>query len=859
MLRLRRYRYYVFFAAFVVFLLYRVTSNSHQWEPPIPHKPAPKPLSEQGYVQDYKQKSPSQDKDSSRFTGDNDPSQQLPVMAGKEPSEVKIPSLKPAIAEDVPAKLDHATPTTTTSSDGETKVLEYDQDDAAKTVTAALIDIPDKNVNPGAKGIGKGVHEKPAVQKPETDTTTAIHWTKLPEHFPVPRDKIIPLPTGKPVTIPTVQHAFTKESPEAQEKRLGRLAKVKAEMVRGWKGYMTHAKGHDELRPVSMKFRDPFCGWAATLVDALDTLWIMGMKDEFEEALVEVEKIDFTTSSRSEIPVFETTIRYLGGLIAAYDVSGGKTGGYHILLDKARELAEILMGVFDTPNRMPILYYNWKPAVAKLPKRAQSGVSVAELGSLSMEFTRLAQITGEDKYYDAVARITDAFYEWQERGTSIPGIFPEHVDASGCNKTVETVEPDDGSDANFTKRSESSETKADEDKFEALGRREVGTPNDDGTKKVKIIQDGEEMYAPSETTAPPKHSAGQRETTTTTTTTKDKSSTALDPESKKLMEGCTPQGLTPGSWTWREQYSMGGSQDSTYEYFPKQWLLLGGLEPKYKTLHAKVSAAVKKWLLYRPMVPDDRDILFSSKIVTEGNPETDAVVEWEITHLTCFIGGMFGMGGKIFDVPEDVEIGKKLTDGCVWAYENTPSGIMPEGGTVVPCAEANNCHWNETLYYQYLDPLYDSHDEQMVEYEKQMKEYKTKKAQKAKMKGHDNLGAGAKKTTVKIGVDPVSRDDANSELRQAVTASRDGKESTGMHKRAPPMLSTSADSDTGGHTITDDDPTQIPLQEVEEETDELLQEPTRPMSHEEYVKERIEYDNLPPGFVSANFHAYILR
>ena len=73
-----------------------------------------------------------------------------------------------------------------------------------------------------------------------------------------------------------------------------------------------------------------------------------------------------------------------------------------------------------------------------LPKRAQ-GASVAELGSLAMEFTRLAQITKENKYYDAVARITDAFYEWEERGTAIPGIFPEHIDASGCNRTAEAI------------------------------------------------------------------------------------------------------------------------------------------------------------------------------------------------------------------------------------------------------------------------------------------------------------------------------------------------------------------------------------------------------------------------------------
>jgi mannosyl-oligosaccharide alpha-1,2-mannosidase len=56
--------------------------------------------------------------------------------------------------------------------------------------------------------------------------------------------------------------------------------------------------------------------------------------------------------------LFETTIRYLGGLLGAYDVSGGK---YKVLLEKAEELGEVLMGAFDTPNRMPLTYYHWRP------------------------------------------------------------------------------------------------------------------------------------------------------------------------------------------------------------------------------------------------------------------------------------------------------------------------------------------------------------------------------------------------------------------------------------------------------------------------------------------------------------------
>lgn len=43
-----------------------------------------------------------------------------------------------------------------------------------------------------------------------------------------------------------------------------------------WEGYRTFAWGHDELKPVSRSFNEWF-GLGLTLVDALDTLWILGL------------------------------------------------------------------------------------------------------------------------------------------------------------------------------------------------------------------------------------------------------------------------------------------------------------------------------------------------------------------------------------------------------------------------------------------------------------------------------------------------------------------------------------------------------------------------------------------------------
>jgi mannosyl-oligosaccharide alpha-1,2-mannosidase len=193
---------------------------------------------------------------------------------------------------------------------------------------------------------------------PPSSTIAPIHWQKQIEHFPVEPKSIIKLPSGKPKPIPKIQYAFKSESSAAKTDREGKLSVIKGVMQRAWDGYKQHAWMHDELKPVSGTNRDPFAGWGATMVDALDTLWIMGMRDEFEDAVKAVEKIDFTTTTRADIPLFETTIRYLGGFIAAYDLSDRK---YKALLTKAVELAEILISAFDTPNRMPQTYYYWRP------------------------------------------------------------------------------------------------------------------------------------------------------------------------------------------------------------------------------------------------------------------------------------------------------------------------------------------------------------------------------------------------------------------------------------------------------------------------------------------------------------------
>lgn len=62
-------------------------------------------------------------------------------------------------------------------------------------------------------------------------------------------------------------------------------------MLHAWTGYVAHAWGHDELKPVSNTARDWMGnGMSATIIDSLDTLYIMGLMDEYKEARDYVEQ-----------------------------------------------------------------------------------------------------------------------------------------------------------------------------------------------------------------------------------------------------------------------------------------------------------------------------------------------------------------------------------------------------------------------------------------------------------------------------------------------------------------------------------------------------------------------------------------
>lgn len=98
-----------------------------------------------------------------------------------------------------------------------------------------------------------------------------------------------------------------------------RQAIVKA-FKHAWKGYRKYAWGKDELKPVSGT-SDESLGLGTTLIDSLDTLWLMGLEEEFAEARQWVAEKLVLNQSRF-VNLFDVTIRILGGLLSTYHLTG---------------------------------------------------------------------------------------------------------------------------------------------------------------------------------------------------------------------------------------------------------------------------------------------------------------------------------------------------------------------------------------------------------------------------------------------------------------------------------------------------------------------------------------------------------
>mmetsp|Transcript_212 Transcript_212/g.267 ORF Transcript_212/g.267 Transcript_212/m.267 type:complete len:655 (+) Transcript_212:88-2052(+) len=197
----------------------------------------------------------------------------------------------------------------------------------------------------------------------------------------------------------TAQHKASRKIRFDQLQLSDRQLEVVDAFLWAWKGYKEYAWGSDELKPLS-KSENNWLGLGLTLIDALDTMWIMGLQEEFEDATVWVStKLDF--NKNVGVNVFETTIRVLGGLLSAHHLSGEM-----VFLDKARIIGEKLSTAFLTPSSIPWSDVNLLKEQGFAPEGVSSCLS--EVSTLQLEFRYLSRLTGDQTFSELASKAMDA-------------------------------------------------------------------------------------------------------------------------------------------------------------------------------------------------------------------------------------------------------------------------------------------------------------------------------------------------------------------------------------------------------------------------------------------------------------------
>ncbi|KAK6001922.1 hypothetical protein QM012_002412 [Aureobasidium pullulans] len=175
-----------------------------------------------------------------------------------------------------------------------------------------------------------------------------------------------------------------------------RAQAVKEAFEFAWYGYHTYAFPNDELLPVNNSFSNTRNGWGATAVDALSTAILMESQDVITTIIDYIPTINFNVSrNNAPVSLFETTIRYLGGILSAVDLLNGpyqhltqSTNDTIALAQQAVNLASKLKFAFDTPTGIPSNDLNFEAESFDLSE--STGLAVA--GSLVLEWTRLSDM-----------------------------------------------------------------------------------------------------------------------------------------------------------------------------------------------------------------------------------------------------------------------------------------------------------------------------------------------------------------------------------------------------------------------------------------------------------------------------------
>ncbi|KAF3910432.1 hypothetical protein ABW20_dc0105913 [Dactylellina cionopaga] len=397
------------------------------------------------------------------------------------------------------------------------------------------------------------------------------------------------------VTTPSIDSFVPPSGIKLESNELKfRTESIKEAYLHSWNGYMQYAYPADELLPMSKKGGNSMSGWGASVIDGIGTAVLMELDEVVEQQLKFISTIDYTRNE-NVISLFETTIRYLGGMLSAYDLlSGPYAKVFHAregeknhelvraLLDQAVHLADALKFSFNTTTGIPVGYFRLHDTTVN----TNDVNIIAGIGTLVLEWTRLSDLTG-DQQYTVLAQKAQEYLlvvENPEIGEPFPGMLGTHV----------------------------------------------------------RLNDG------------------------------------------KFLDSF-------GGW--------GALCDSYYEYLIKMWVYDERRFRRYK--HRWIEAA-DSTIKYLASSPSPRpDLIF---VAGYSNAQSIAL---HSSHLACFVGGNFLLGGQVLKTMKYNLFGLKLVEGCHETYAGTPSRIGPEtfgwDGNLVPHSQREFFQKNGFYYGGEID------------------------------------------------------------------------------------------------------------------------------------------------------------
>ncbi|CAJ0576983.1 unnamed protein product, partial [Mesorhabditis spiculigera] len=194
-------------------------------------------------------------------------------------------------------------------------------------------------------------------------------------------------------------------------------------MLHAWHGYRNYTWGENEIKPISGQPNNQGifggAGMGATIVDAADTLWLMGLKEEYEQARDWIrDNFDMKKKATGTLSVFETTIRFLGGLLSLNALTGEA-----FYVAKAKDVGDSLLKAFNTPTGIPKSQLSVQTGESQNFGWASSMSILSEIGTLHLEFAELSRITGDPVYLQKVQKVRDVL----DKAQKLDGLYPNYI------------------------------------------------------------------------------------------------------------------------------------------------------------------------------------------------------------------------------------------------------------------------------------------------------------------------------------------------------------------------------------------------------------------------------------------------